>query len=810
MKMKYFVAIAFVLLTLTGISQNRPVRLKCHNTRAHISHRPENEMFNSRDINASIARSDTFDIIGYEIYLDVTNYVGQTIEAITKITFSPKLAGNSTITLDLMQLTVDSVWSSQGNHSFSHNGMLLHVDMGFTLEVDSLYDLFVAYHGEPYRDPVWGGFYFESNYIYNLGIGLSTIPPNFGKVWYPCFDSFVERAAYTYHVKSAGGLKAHCQGDFLGEEILGGDTLIRSFEFSHPIPTHLSAIAVSNYVDLDFDHEGAYGIVPVRLTGRANQINGMQSVMQNIPGAIDACEYWYGAHAWDRVGYVLTTDGALEIPTNIAYPDYMTSQSVGVNNDLLSHELGHHWWGDVVTPHNHNDMWLKEGPAEYSSHLLEEWLYGHDRFIEKVKINHEDVLKNAHIDDAGFHPLSPMPDAQIYGTHTYYKGASVMHNLRGYLGDSLFRQGMSFVQQEYADTDMTPEQFRDHLEEGTGTPLDDFFVDQIFQPGFSVFVVDSFRVEEVGLSFSVQLFLQQKLRACNSYYHNVPLDISFISPSGDAFDTQVLAGNQFSSYTIEVPFAPAKIWINRFHKLNQARLDHEFVAYSDVSFLPSIPYTDLRIYKESVTDSCRLRVEHIWAAPDAAGLSAGIDSISSTHYWNFDGLINEGDHFSARFYYEGAEASDLDYQMFGSSESNAVLLYRKNASEPWVFCPSADPNPGSLTNGSGYIVVDTLWVGQYAFGKGDVSLAAMNWSSHDKVNVFPNPASDVIFMDLPNGSDEILYRISDITGKILIAEKLNLRNSDRISLDVSQLSSGCYHVHLFNGTWNVMKFHVSR
>ena len=48
-----------------------------------------------------------------------------------------------------------------------------------------------------------------SDYIYTLGIGLTTIPPNFGKVWYPCFDNFVERATYTYHVTSAAG-KAYC------------------------------------------------------------------------------------------------------------------------------------------------------------------------------------------------------------------------------------------------------------------------------------------------------------------------------------------------------------------------------------------------------------------------------------------------------------------------------------------------------------------------------------------------------------------------------------------------------------------------
>ena len=808
--MRYYTFLVLMLCTSITWCQNRPERRKCHNARAHGIVWPDIHSLYDRDINPSIARSDTFDIRSYDIQIDVTDYAGQTISAVTKITFSPKLPGNSGITLDLMQLTTDSVWSSEGAHSFSHDGMLLVVNMGIELHVDSLYELYVAYHGEPYRDPVWGGFYFESNYIYNLGIGLSTIPPNFGKVWYPCFDSFVERATYAYHVKSAGGRRAHCQGDFVNEELLGGDTLIRSFEFNHPIPTHLSAIAVSNYVDLDYDHVGAFGVVPVRLTGRENQINSMQSVMQNIPGAIDACEHWYGPHAWDRVGYVLTTDGALEIPTNIAYPDYMTSQSVAVNNDLLSHELGHHWWGDVVTPHNHNDMWLKEGPAEYSSHLLEEWLYGRESFVRKVKINHEDVLKNAHIDDAGFHPLSPMPDAQIYGTHTYYKGASVLHNLRGYLGDDLFRQGMSYIQQEYADTDMTPEQFRDHLEEGTGSQLDDFFTDQIFQPGFSVFVVDSFSVINDGPQPAVHVFVQQKLRACNNYYHNVPLDISFISSTGDVFDAQILAGNPFSEHIVSVPFVPAKVWLNRYNRLNQARLDHEFMAYNELSFLPSIPYTDLRVYKENVVDSCLIRVEHIWAAPDAGPLSPGIDSISSTHYWQVDGMLHDGDLFSGRFYYEGAAPTDLDYAMFNASEMNAVLLYRKDASEPWRFCPASDPTPGSLTNGSGYVVVDTLRLGQYAFGKGDITLSLPSSPKVQPMKVFPNPSSDLLFIDGPSLEETMSLSVVDVMGKVWRNETIQAGSPGRFSLDVSDLPAGVYQLFTLSDVARSIHFQVLR
>ena len=116
-------------------------------------------------------------------------------------------------------------------------------------------------------------------------------------------------------------------------------------------------------------------------------------------------------------------------------------------------------------------MWLKEGPAEYSSHLFVEWKDGEEAFIDVVKDNQLFVLEECHIQDNGFHPLSPMPDEEIYGRHTYYKGASILHNLRAYLGDDVFRSGMQSVIAEHYDSFMDVTDFEETLEAVTGVDM---------------------------------------------------------------------------------------------------------------------------------------------------------------------------------------------------------------------------------------------------------------------------------------------------------------------------------------------------
>ena len=817
MRVHAFLTTVFILLSVLSLAQPTQRTLGgCHHTRNKAGKMKELSLQEKQLLNESIARSDTFDILRYTIAIDVTRYNAQEIAATTTIDFAPLMDNQSHLRLDLYNLTVDSVIQNAVALPFTYDANILTVNFPESLVNGDTSRIAVSYHGEPYQDPVWGGFYFESNYIYNLGIGLSTIPPNFGRVWYPCFDSFVERATYEYHVKSAGTYRAHCQGEFLGETIVAGDTVIRSFAFNQPIPTHLSAIAVAAYQDFDYVHTGAFGDVPVRLTAKAPALGPMQSAMVNVGGAIDALEYWFGPYAWERVGYILTTDGALEIPTNIAYPQYMVDESIISNNNLLSHELGHHWWGDIVTPHIHNDMWLKEGPAEYCSHLLTEWLYGQEDFVDQVKTNQLDVLRNAHIDDEGFYALSPMPDPVIYGTHTYYKGASVMHNLRAYMGDELFRTAMTAMQTNHMYEDVTPEQFRDYLEEASGLELNDFFDDQVFQSGFSVMVVDSAIVVPTNNSFDVAVHIQQKLRECPQFYQHVPLDVTFVSADNQREEFEVEVNGQFTTVNLPCSFEPAMVILNGHNRLTQARMDHEFMVYTDQSLYPVLPYVDFRFSRENVVDSSLIRIEHIWAAPDQQPLGEGIFQISNTHYYTVDGLWNAGDFYTGRIYYNGSLATDLDVELYNAGEEQAVLLYRPDASHAWEIYPDFTLGAGTLSNGDGSFVIDTLRRGQYAFANGDVSVAMKPIADDQTAHwlMFPNPATNAITVSGDYPVREVaLFDVYASNGRFLQRSSGYVGPGMTKTLDVSALSDGQYvlQVYLPSGeTLSSRQFQVVR
>ena len=790
----------FVLLLSAVLCEAQPYRYGCHYFRQQRGEVPVMTPMLRAQIDETIARSDTFDILHYDIALDVTSYVTQQITASTTITFQAKLAGQSFIRFDLVDLVVDSVVGSGGLLSFDHVGGFLRVELATTPAVGEVRDITVHYHGHPYQDPQWGGFSFYNSYIYNLGIGISTIPPNFGKVWYPCFDSFVERATYTYHVKSAGTYRLHGQGDFLGEVQLGGDTVVRSFDFPNDIPTHISAVAVASYVDSDYVHTGAYGNIPVRLSAKPGQLTDMVARFGDLGAAIDVCEHWYGPYAWGRVGYVLTPDGALEIPTNVAYPDFMTGQPVADNRALFTHELGHHWWGDAVTPYVHNDMWIKEGPAEYSGHLVEEWIGGTEAFVAAVKNNQLDVLKNSHLQDGGFQPLSPMPDPYIYGHHTYYKGAAVMHNLRGYLGDSLFRQTLQGVQQQFSDSAVDANGFRDALESVAGVDLDPFFNAWVFAPGFSVFVVHGFESVQQGNQWEVDLVLRQGLRGTTVFHDQVPLDLTLIGDNSQRQEYLVTAGGEFTPITVTSSFEPRMAVVNGFNRLNQARMDHEFVIQPGMTFANLLPRTDFRLYADTLLDTALFRVDHIWSGPDADLLDATVDAISGAHYWVVDGIWPGGTDLYARLDYNGLNADKLDHDLYGITEQDAVLLYRPDPSVAWAPYPYQTIVTGSLTNGTGRFEIDSLLPGHYAFGKGQF-ISGVNGPGADEgdaLRVYPVPASSAITVEWGNVEEPVDLEVLDPTGRVvwLSGQEASMRNGATIT--VSGWAPGIYTVSARN------------
>ncbi len=159
-----------------------------------------------------------------------------------------------------------------------------------------------------------------------------------------------------------------------------------------------------------------------------------------------------------------------------AHPEF---QSDG----LVAHELAHQWFGDLLTCEHWAHLWLNESFATFMTGV---W-FGHDRGPD-----HYDWSRwgwwNSYINEAKRYQrpivwnVYTYPD-DMFDRHTYPKGASILHALRTYLGESLFWKGIRHYVRKFAAQTVETRDLREALEEATGRDLTAFFDQWIYRAG---------------------------------------------------------------------------------------------------------------------------------------------------------------------------------------------------------------------------------------------------------------------------------------------------------------------------------------
>jgi hypothetical protein len=297
----------------------------------------------------------------------------------------------------------------------------------------------------------------------------------------------------------------------------------------------------------------------------------------------------------------------------------------------------------------------------------------------------------------------------------------------------------------------------------------------------------------------VDVHIQQKLRECFQYYQHVPLDLTFVSANNERENFQIDASGPYTDIQLPCSFSPTMVILNGSNRLNQARMDHEFMAYSDQSLFPILPYVDFRCSRENVVDSTLVRIEHIWAAPDQQPLGAGIFQLSDSHYYLVDGIWKPGDVFSGRVNYNGSQETDLDYNLYNVTEEQAVLAYRSSSEEPWEIYPDFTLGIGSLLNGDGFFTIDTLRRGQYAFANGELlaGLKPVDSATSTVLNCYPNPADAVLKVSGTHENNEVVFfDVYAANGRFVQRTAAKVFGSFEKLIDTSSLGDGAYVLQL--------------
>jgi len=159
----------------------------------------------------------------------------------------------------------------------------------------------------------------------------------------------------------------------------------------------------------------------------------------------------------------------------------MTGQG-GFGESLTAHELGHQWWGDMITCATWSDIWLNEGFATYSEALWQEFKPGSSGFPALKAAMQSRRPSNV---NGSVYRYNPTDINTIFSNNfSYLKGSWVLHQLRYVVGTETFFDILAEYRRQYEYTSATTDQFIEVAEQVYGQDLNWFFGTRQSQTGW--------------------------------------------------------------------------------------------------------------------------------------------------------------------------------------------------------------------------------------------------------------------------------------------------------------------------------------
>jgi len=263
-------------------------------------------------------------------------------------------------------------------------------------------------------------------------------------------------------------------------------------------------------------------------------------------------------------------------------PEYLKGE-----DDLISHELGHQWFGDLVTCKDWGNVWLNEGFATFAETVWTEAHYGKDEADYERWQNAREWFGSSNLWNK---PMvrHDFDDSSEFDGNAYGKGGWILYMLRHQLGEEVFYRGIRhYLEVNHGKNVVTADLAR-AIEESTHTNVDLFFSQWLYGAGAPKFDLSySYDGEKHQVILTVKQ--TQKVEGHVGLFR-VPVDVEITTATGPKL-YNIIVSKEKQTFWLPADSAPLMVLFDKggqvlktaeFHKEKKGWL-HQLKNAADVA-----------------------------------------------------------------------------------------------------------------------------------------------------------------------------------------------------------------------------------
>ena len=490
------------------------------------------------------------DITYYGLDINITyqpNYI------IGKVMVNARVdtASINSLFLDLKDnMTVDSVLLNDSQLSFTHSNDEIDITLDRTYTQNEFISLIIYYQGLPVQTGLQS-FKFGTHGSYPIISSLSE--PYGSSDWWVCKDTPADKAdSADIWITVSTDLIPVSNGTLQSVANNGNGTHTYHWKCHYSIAQYLISVAITNYTQYDtYYHYSPTDSMIITHFLYPENFNSVKQYCDETDNMIEVFAERYGEYPFllEKYGHAdFNWSGAME---------HQTVSSMGFwNTGVVSHELAHQWYGDMITCKDWHHIWLNEGFATYSEAVYLEARDGKAAYNNKISNEMSDAR-----DANGTIWVEDITNIwEIFnGDRSYSKGACVLHMLRGVVGDSTF---FDILRTYSDDPDLKygvaiTEDFQAIAESVYGETLNYFFQEWIYGENEPKYTIGWDKTLISGDLYQVTLNIHQNVNSNPSFF-TMPVQIKFNTSLGDTTVT-LFNDAQMQNFQFEINGEPMSI-----------------------------------------------------------------------------------------------------------------------------------------------------------------------------------------------------------------------------------------------------------